>query len=65
MRLRDQEMSTRDSWFQIVTALRFAIGQSITGCERKIWVRLKADTVRVVLSKEVSRPELFRPERVT
>jgi hypothetical protein len=65
MRLRDQELSTRDWWFQIVTALRFAIGQSITGCERKFGGRLKADSAKVVLPKEVSRLELFRPERVT
>jgi hypothetical protein len=36
-----RKLSTRDSWFQIVTALRFAIGQSITGCERKFGCALK------------------------
>jgi hypothetical protein len=39
--------------------LRFAVGQSIKGCGRKIWVRLKADSVRVVLSKEVSLLEFY------
>jgi hypothetical protein len=42
------------------------LGQSITSCERKIWVRrLKAGFVAVALSKEVNQLKLYDPKRST
>ena len=43
----------------------FSDRANVASCERKTWVRLKAQSVVVALSKEVNRMEIYNLKEVT